>query len=149
VAITYEVREFGKFTPEELYELLRLRSEIFVVEQTCIYQDLDGKDKVSLHLMAKDGERIVGCIRLIPQGISYEEPSIGRLVVDEEYRKLGIARTMMERGIQYIEEYWNKTEIRISGQAYLRDFYESLGFRVKEGPYLEDDILHFQMLRTK
>ena len=141
-------KKYEELTVDELYEILRLRAEIFVVEQDCVYQDLDGKDKKSVHLFLNDenGE-IIACLRMIPAGISYEEPSIGRFVVKESERFKGIGRKAMEIAIEYIKNEFHSTAIRISGQAFLRGFYESLGFAVVKEPYLEDDIPHYEMLR--
>ncbi|MCR4694597.1 MAG: GNAT family N-acetyltransferase [Pseudobutyrivibrio sp.] len=146
---TWKLKAFEDLTVGELYEILRLRAEIFVVEQDCVYQDLDGKDRQSMHLFLQDGEEVIACLRIIPAGISYKEPSIGRFVVKESERKSGLGREAMNQAIEYISSEYKEDHIRISGQAYLREFYESLGFKVVKDPYLEDGIPHFQMLRGR
>ena len=149
MAAQWKLKPYNELTIDELYEIIRLRVEIFVIEQNCPYQDLDGKDKKSLHLfLQEDDGSVLACLRIIPAGISYDEPSLGRFVVKESFRRNGLGRIAMEKGIEYITNNYNIKDIRISGQAYLREFYESLGFEVTKGPYLEDDIPHFQMLRT-
>ena len=148
VEMEWITKKYEELTVDELYEILRLRAEIFVVEQDCVYQDLDGKDKKSVHLFLKDDKgEIIACLRMIPAGISYEEPSIGRFVVKESERLKGYGRKSMELAIEYIRNEFHSTKIRLSGQAYLKEFYESLGFKVVKGTYLEDGIPHYEMLK--
>lgn len=136
-------RNFQELTVEELYEILRLRSEIFVVEQDCVYQDLDRKDKKSILIYGVEDGEIVATLRVIPAGVSYDVPSIGRLVVKESHRRRGYARTMMLQAIDIIRNEFQGERIRISGQAYVKNFYESLGFRIVTEIYLEDGIEHY------
>lgn len=143
----WKLKEFTDLTVGELYEILRLRAEIFVVEQDCVYQDLDGKDRRSMHLFLEEDGEVIAYLRIIPEGISYEEPSIGRFVVKESERKNGIGREAMVKAIAYIAYEYKSARVRISGQAYLRKFYESLGFNVVGESYLEDGIPHFEMLK--
>ncbi len=140
------LKSFNELTNDELYDILKLRFEVYVIEQECMDLDLDGKDKVSMHLFLKDNGKIVGCSRIIPAGVSYDEPSIGRIVIDKAYRKLGLGRELVQKSIDYIHNEMNTKEIRISGQAYLEKFYKSFGFKITKGPYLEDKIPHYQML---
>jgi ElaA protein len=119
---------------------------VFVVEQQCIYEDCDGKDKKSYHLFAEHNGEILVYLRILEKGISYNEISIGRVLARENYRGNGFAKQMMLRAIEFIENNLNEKVIRISAQEYLLKFYSSLGFvRVSEG-YLEDDIPHIEML---
>lgn len=136
-------KRFSELTTDELYELLRLRSEIFVVEQDCVYQDLDLKDKRCIHLFGMENGEAVAGLRIIPAGISYDYPSIGRLVVKETHRHNGYARKMMLEAIGIIKEELSGEKIRISGQAYLKNFYEGLGFVPVTDIYLEDGIEHY------
>ena len=140
------IKSFYELTNDELYDILRLRFEVYVIEQNCLDIDPDGKDKPSMHLIMKDNGRVVGCSRILPPNVSYEEPSIGRIVLDKAYRGNGLGRELVQRSIDYIKNVMKISEIRISGQAYLLDFYKSFGFLVTKGPYLEDKIPHYQML---
>ena len=136
-------KHFNELTTEELYEILRLRSEIFVVEQDCVYQDIDLKDKKCIHIFAMEDGVAAATLRVIPAGVSYDVPSIGRVVVKESYRRNGYARKMMLEAIDIIKNEFGGEKIRISGQAYLKDFYMSLGFGIVTDVYLEDGIKHY------
>lgn len=139
-------KSFDELTNEELYAVLKLRFEVFVIEQECLDIDPDGKDKVSIHLMLEDDGKIIGCARILPPKVSYDEPSIGRIALDKSYRGTGLGREIVQKCIDFIHNIMKIREIRISGQAYLLDFYKSFGFVVAKGPYLEDKIPHYQML---
>lgn len=142
----FKIKKFNELTIEELYKILRARNEVFVVEQACIYQDCDNKDYNSYHLYLEEGNEVVGYLRIVNKGISYDEISIGRVLVKETHRNKGLSRRMMLEGIKFIEENLNSTEIRLSGQVYIKKFYESLGFKQVSEEYLEDDIPHVEML---
>lgn len=139
-------KSFEELTNEELYAVLKLRFEVFVIEQNCLDIDPDGKDKVSMHLMLEDDGKIIGCARILPPKVSYDEPSIGRIALDKSYRGTGLGREIVQKCIDFIHNIMKIREIRISGQAYLLDFYKSFGFVVTKGPYFEDKIPHYQML---
>lgn len=139
-------KSFEELTNEELYAVLKLRFEVFVIEQNCLDIDPDGKDKVSMHLMLEDDGKIIGCARILPPKVSYDEPSIGRIALDKSYRGKGLGREIVQKCIDFIHNIMKIREIRISGQEYLLDFYKSFGFVVTKGPYLEDKIPHYQML---
>ena len=139
-------KSFDELTNEELYDILKLRFEVFVIEQECLDIDPDGNDKVSMHLMLEDDGKIIGCARILPPKVSYDEPSIGRIALDKSYRGKGLGREIVQKCIDFIHNIMKIREIRISGQAYLLDFYKSFGFVVTKGPYLEDKIPHYQML---
>ncbi|MEW8994080.1 GNAT family N-acetyltransferase [Clostridium sp.] len=145
----FKIKKFNELTIEELYKILRARNEVFVVEQACIYQDCDNKDYNSYHLYLEEGNEVVGYLRIVNKGISYDEISIGRVLVKETHRNKGLSRRMMLEGIKFIEENLNSTEIRLSGQVYIKRFYESLGFKQVSEEYLEDDIPHVEMLYKK
>ena len=143
--IRWQWRHFDLDTPREWHDILGLRADIFVVEQNCAYQDPDYKDPKSFHLTAHLGDQLIGTLRAVPPGVSYNESSIGRVVIAREYRGRQLGRELMRRGMAFNTALWGGG-IRISGQAYLQDFYESLGFETVRGPYQEDDIPHFEML---
>ena len=137
---------------DEVFAVMRLRSEVFVVEQDCVYLDLDDKDAHSLHLFARDQDAKPGTparavVRLVPPGISYEEPSIGRVAIDMEARGSGLGQELMERAVRACHRHWPGQGIRISAQEYLIGFYNRLGFETVGEGYLEDGIPHIQMHR--
>lgn len=142
----FKLKEFTELTTAELYEILKLRAEVFVVEQNCPYQDLDDKDQSSYHLFLEDNGQIIAVLRILPENIAYKEMAIGRLIVKKSYRGKGISRKMMLRAMEFITEDLGKEKIRLSGQAYLSDFYQSLGFEKVSEMYLEDGIEHFEFL---
>ena len=144
-----KLKNFDELTSHELYEILRLRSEIFVVEQNCVYLDLDNLDQEAVHLLyTLDDDKIVGYVRLLKPSTRFPSASIGRVVTHEKYRHQGISTNLMKKAIQYIFEEWKTNQIRISAQKYLRQFYESLGFIVLSDEYLEDGIPHYEMRLT-
>ena len=144
----WNAKLFAQLTLLELYEILQLRNEVFIVEQNCPYQDLDDKDKVATHLWTTDqAGKIVAYCRLLPVDVSYKEPSIGRVATHKDARKSGLGRALMVEAIRHITEEWHEGSIRISAQSYLKVFYESLGFVPVGEEYLEDNIPHIEMLR--
>ncbi|WP_250675768.1 GNAT family N-acetyltransferase [Paraclostridium ghonii] len=145
----WKLKKYEELNIGELYEILSARVEVFVVEQKCPYQDLDFKDKSSYHLFAQENGKIVAYLRILEKGISFEEVSIGRVLITKEYRGKGLARDMMLKAIEFIENNLNESEIKISAQAYLIEFYKSLGFKEVSDVYLEDDIPHLDMLYKK
>ena len=142
----WKLKKFDDLTSDELYGILKLRSEVFVVEQNCVYQDLDDKDQFSYHLFLENEGEIIAVSRIIPENVSYEEMSIGRVVVKENFRGQGLSKIMMKKAIDFIVDDLGKSEIRLSGQAYLVDFYENLGFKKVSDVYMEDNIEHFEFL---
>lgn len=144
--LNWIIKKFNELTTYELYEILRVRNEVFVVEQKCAYQDCDDKDKNSYHLFCIDNGNIVSYLRILEKGISYEEISIGRVLVVNNYRGKNLAKESMTKAINFIETHLIETSIRISAQAYLINFYKSLGFKEVSEVYLEDDIPHIEML---
>ncbi|QBN19217.1 GNAT family N-acetyltransferase [Flavobacterium nackdongense] len=147
MSLQWEIKEFESLTVNELYDMLRLRSEIFVVEQTCVYLDLDGKDKKGLHLMGKFKGKIVAYSRLFQPGISFDNASIGRVVVDANYRDRKWGHELMQKAIAGIHKHFGESKITIGAQLYLKKFYESHGFVQTSEMYLEDDIPHIEMKR--
>ena len=142
----FEFKHFSELTTNELYDILQLRSEIFVVEQDCIYNDLDGHDKDAIHLFLKKDSEIIAYSRLLKPGSRFSDYSIGRVVVKQSERGTGLGIQMMEEAKRFILTQWKAEKIKISAQKYLRKFYEDLGFEVISEEYLEDGIPHFGML---
>ncbi len=137
---------FDALTNTELYKILQLRTAVFVVEQQCIFQDMDDKDLLSQHLYASHGNRIIACSRIVPPGISYTEPSIGRIATDKEYRGFGIGRALVKRSIEAAYLSYGNVPLKIGAQLYLKRFYESFGFRKQSEIYMEDGIEHIHMI---
>lgn len=140
------IKKFSQLNPQELYDIIALRTSIFVVEQDCPYQECDYKDQDSYHLVYKIKDEIVAYLRIIPAGISYPEASIGRVLVKKTYRRQGLASEMMQKAISFILENFELREIKISAQEYALDFYRQLDFKVVSDKYLEDGIAHYEML---
>ena len=147
MSLQWTIKPFEALSVNELYDLLQLRSKIFVVEQNCVYLDLDGKDKVALHLFAEFEGKIVAHARLFKAGISFDNASIGRVVVDADYRDRKWGHDLMREAIAGIASNFNETKITIGAQLYLKKFYESHGFIQSSEMYLEDDIPHIEMIR--
>lgn len=145
--IQWEIKSFESLSVNELYDILRLRSEIFVVEQNCVYLDIDGKDKVALHLFGEFNGKIVAYSRLFKAGISFDNASIGRVVVDANYRDKKWGHDLMREAIAGIKTHFGERKITIGAQLYLKKFYESHGFLQTSEMYLEDDIPHIEMKR--
>ncbi|WFO15010.1 GNAT family N-acetyltransferase [Cellulophaga baltica 4] len=143
-----QVKEFKDLSTIELYAILQLRSEVFVVEQDCVYQDLDGKDFKSLHVIGYHEEDVAAYTRIFKAGDYFEEASIGRVVVNPKYRKDGFGREIMKASIAAVKTAYDEDTIRISAQKYLLKFYTSLGFNVVGEEYLEDGILHMNMIKN-
>ena len=139
-------KKFNELTVSELYDILQLRNEVFAVEQNCVYPDMDNKDQPSVHLMGRKDNKLVAYTRIIPPGIAYPEPSIGRVVTSSLVRRSGTGRELMQRSIQLVHERYGAQPVRIGAQLYLKEFYASLGFRQTGEIYLEDGIEHIEML---
>ena len=142
-----EIKKFNELTVRELYDLLQLRSEVFVVEQDCVYQDLDGKDEKAIHVIGKKNNIVVAYTRIFGPGDYFNEASIGRVVVKKKERELGYGKVIMRASIKAVEEQLNTTKIRLSAQTYLLKFYNSLGFTTEGEGYLEDGIPHISMIK--
>lgn len=145
--IQWKIKSFENLSVNELYDILRLRSEIFVVEQNCVYLDPDGKDKLALHLFGEYQGKIVAYSRLFKPGISFDFASIGRVVVDANYRNKKWGHDLMREAITGIQSHFGESKITIGAQLYLKKFYESHGFVQTSEMYLEDDIPHIEMKR--
>jgi len=147
--LNWILKEFAELSTTELYAILQLRNEVFVVEQNCPYQDADNKDRQSFHCMGWDGDVLAAYTRIIPAGISYTEASIGRVVTSPGYRGLGAGKQLMELSISKTFDLFKTATIKIGAQVYLKKFYEGLGFVQCSEEYLEDNIPHIEMLLTK
>ena len=143
----WEIKKFKELSVDELYRILELRNDVFVVEQECIYQDCDRKDLEAYHLFCIENDKIIATLRILEKGISYDEISIGRVVVDKLYRRKKLGRKAMEMAIDFINNTYGNSPIRISAQVYIKEFYESLGFKAVSDIYLEDDIPHIEMIK--
>ena len=136
---------FSELDKDELYQILRLRSEVFVVEQDCIYQDIDNKDQIATHLLYKKGDEIIAYTRIFKKGDYYENPSIGRVVVSKNKRGKDLGKEIMLESMKYIKNNIKGEKIELSAQVYLDNFYKDLGFYSKGEEYLEDGIPHQRM----
>lgn len=147
--MNFQLKSFDELSGKEVYEVLKSRNEVFVLEQQCIYQDCDNKDKNAYHLLVEEDGEIIAYLRILKKGIAYNEVSIGRVLVKKEYRRKGLARQIMLKAIDFIDKELNEKSIRISAQQYLIDFYGSLGFKVVSDMYIEDSLPHQEMLYEK
>lgn len=145
--IEIKVKSFEALTKQELYNLLQLRSEVFVVEQDCVYQDLDGNDEKSLHVLGCKNDKIVAYTRIFKPGDYFELASIGRVVVAKNERQHKYGFDIMNASAEAIKTHFNETNIKISAQVYLKNFYNTLGYKEVGEGYLEDNIPHIAMLK--
>jgi len=144
---TFDVKKFEELSLTELYRILQLRQEVFIVEQNCPYLDADGKDLKSIHISLYNNQKLVGYCRILPAGVSYSMASIGRVITPADCRGKGYGKAIVQKAIEEIEQHYHTTAIQIGAQAYLKRFYESFGFEDLNQPYLEDGIPHLLMLR--
>jgi len=149
--IDWQWLDFGSIPANDLYEMLRQRQEVFLIEQQCFYSDLDGLDQAAHHLLGwrtVDGQRqLAACLRCIAPGVKFPEMSLGRVLTAQNARGAGIGRELVAEGIRRAEALHPGHRIRIGAQLYLQDFYASFGFEAVSEPYDEDGILHVDMLR--
>lgn len=146
--LIWTAKHFSELSSTELYEILQLRSDVFVIEQKCVYRDLDDKDQTCYHLLGRVEEtgELVAYSRIVPPGVSYEEPSIGRVLTALKSRKNNFGRELMRKSIQETQLRYPGKSIRIGAQTYLTKFYASLGFVEQGKPYDEDGIEHIEMV---
>ena len=147
--LKWKLNYFKELSTDELYTILQLRNEVFVVEQNCVYQDADSKDSISFHLSGWDGVNLVAYCRILPPGVSYTEASIGRVVSSPQYRNKGYGKQLMNEAIIHTLAQFKCNTIKISAQLYLQKFYEQLGFVKLSDSYLEDNIPHIEMLFSR
>lgn len=144
--LIWNKKAFASLSLDELYKILQLRQEVFVLEQACVYSDLDGKDQLSCHLMAWHGDALAGYTRLIPYGISYPDAmSIGRVVIAAGFRGQGLGAELIRRSIDGLYEQHGHKTIKIGAQEHLHAFYSRLGFGQTSEPYMDAGILHIEM----
>lgn len=148
--MTELIKSYNQLSIDEFYEIIQLRIAVFIIEQNCPYQDLDGKDQKSFHLLLRDEKTnlLLGTLRILPPGVSYDEVSIGRVASHPNHRDQKIGHTMMRACMKFIRENLNNPKIRISAQSHLCNFYSKYGFVSTGKEYLEDDIPHTEMLFT-
>lgn len=151
---TWQVKHFNELSLEQLYDLLKLRIDVFVVEQTCYYPDLDGdkgkldRDKETLHLLGYQNDTLVAYLRILASGQSYDDYiSIGRVAIAEQARGTGLGHELMQEALHLCQQYFAKQNIKISAQEHLINFYQQHGFNQVSEMYLEDDIPHVAMVK--
>ncbi len=141
----WRIKTFSELSSRELYDILRMRSEIFVVEQRCVYNDVDGADLSSWQLFSYGGGRLAASMRILRPGAVYDTPAMGRIAVAPDFRRCGAARAMMERALDFAEEEFGGRAVTLAAQLYLTAFYRSLGFHEISEPYDDCGILHVDM----
>ena len=146
--IQWLLKKFEELTPYQLYAILQLRNEVFVVEQNCVFQDADDKDQNAYHLMGFENNKLVAYTRLVAPGEIYEQPSIGRVVTSPVVRRSGAGKELMKQSIDAVYNLFGIQPIKIGAQLYLKKFYESLGFEQISAVYLEDGIEHIYMIKS-
>ena len=146
--IQWKLKKFSELSPYELYAILQLRNEVFVVEQNCVFQDADDKDQDSYHLSGYKNDKLVAYTRLVPPGLIYDEASIGRVITSPSVRREGAGKLLMQESIDRAYELFGINPIKIGAQLYLKRFYESFGFIQISDTYLEDGIPHIYMLKV-
>lgn len=146
--IEWACKSFTELSPQELYSILELRNEVFVVEQNCVFQDCDNKDQDSYHFMGWHLNNLVAYSRIMPAGLAFDEVSIGRVATSLSVRRKKIGKELMVKSIDKLNAIFGEVSIKIGAQLYLQPFYESLGFKKTGNIYLEDGIEHIKMIRT-
>ena len=144
--IRWYSKTFDNLSPLELYKILQLRNEVFVVEQNCVFQDADNKDEGCLHFMGFENNELVAYTRLAPPGYIYTESSIGRVVTSPAHRNKGLGKELMQRSVEACKLYFGNLPVKIGAQYHLVKFYSSFGFKIIGEKYLEDGIEHIHML---
>jgi ElaA protein len=148
MSLQFKIKPFKELSTQELYQILRLRSEVFVVEQNCVYQDIDNKDQKAIHVLGYYNDELVAYCRLFDAGDYFDNASIGRVIVAQKFRDKKWGNNLMIEAIDGIKQNFGKTQITISAQMYLQKFYESHGFVKTSEMYLEDDIPHIEMKKS-
>lgn len=146
MAMKWNLKTFDELNTHEMFEYLKLRQSVFVVEQTCPYPDIDDTDRKAHHLLAWQGTELAACARLIPAGVTYEHPSIGRIATSKQHRGTGLGRELVSQSIDHLHRLYPGTQTKIGAQERLEKFYQSFGFATVSTMYLEDDIPHIDML---
>lgn len=151
--IQWQCKKFDELSKEELFQILKVRQDVFIVEQNCVYEDIDGLDEAAWHLFgfdldAQESQNISAYLRILDTGVKYEEVSLGRVLIDIQARGSGLGQELMTKAISIVEEEYPNKAIRISAQYHLLNFYAEFGFESVSGPYDEDGIPHIEMLKT-
>jgi ElaA protein len=146
--MNWVLKSFDELTNQELYKILQLRCEVFVLEQNCPYLDEDDKDQQSYHFMGWEGQLLAAYTRILPASLAFEEASIGRVVTSPKARRAGVGRELMLQSIKNLYNLFGEVPIKIGAQLYLKEFYNSLGFEQVSDMYLEDNIPHIKMLKS-
>jgi ElaA protein len=145
--ISWLIKKFDELSLDELYAILQLRNLVFAIEQNCVYPDMDNKDQPSYHFMGWKNDILIAYSRIIPPGVAYTEPSIGRVVVSPSARGEGFGKQLMELSLEHIYKLFGETPVKISAQVYLIKFYNDLGFHISGNAYIEDGLEHIEMVR--
>jgi ElaA protein len=145
----WKIKTFDQLTTYELYDILKARQEIFIIEQECLYHDMDANDLDAIHVFAIEGNQVICYLRILNRGVRFDEVTIGRVITRAIYRRKGYGEQLMERAIDYITKVMGEEKIRISAQTYLEKFYGRAGFKKVSDVYLEDGQDHFEMLYEK
>ena len=143
--IDWHFAPFAQLTPRQVHDMYRLRADVFVVEQNCVFQDLDGVDPQCWHLLGCSSDELVAYCRLLPAGVKFDEPSIGRVITARSVRGTGMGRVLMAEAMRRARDLWPGEALRIGAQAHLERFYNEYGFTKSSEPYDEDGILHIEM----
>ena len=141
-----KIKTYDELSKAELYEVLRARTAVFVVEQECAYQEVDNKDQIALHAMATEDGKLIAYSRIFNAGDYAPEASIGRVLVDFSHRNKGLGQEIMKASLEAVKTHFNTDTVMVSAQRYLVKFYEELGFQTRGEPYLEDGIPHIKMV---
>ncbi|MFZ3579424.1 GNAT family N-acetyltransferase [Virgibacillus sp. DJP39] len=142
----WHIKDFQALSNDELYNIMKARVDVFVVEQECAYEEIDGHDQEAVHYFLTVNDEIAAYVRILPTKSKYDEASIGRVLVTKPHRGKGYGKLVMENAIQYITNEWNENRIKIQAQNYLHKFYSELGFIQKSEIYLDDNIPHIDMI---
>jgi len=149
MTFVHQVKSFQELSVEEFHDIIALRIQIFIIEQNCPYQEVDGKDKLAYHLFFKNEKNeVIAVTRILPQGISYDEVAIGRVVVNDNYRGTGLGNQLMSDSMKFVKEKFGDVPVRLSAQKHLEKYYGNHGFESTGNEYLEDGIPHVEMLYT-
>ncbi|MFY1048083.1 GNAT family N-acetyltransferase [Chryseobacterium sp. GP-SGM7] len=146
--MVWKIKSFEEITTSELYEIIKARVDVFVVEQNCPYPDLDGYDQKAIHLWAEQDNTVLAYCRIFDKGIKYKETSIGRVLTSEKGRGKSLGKQLIQYAVETIENRFKTSEVRISAQDYLLKFYSGFGFKDTGKKYLEDNIPHTEMFRS-
>lgn len=146
--LNWQIKTFYELSGSEVYKILKLRQDVFILEQQCLYSDADNIDQQAMHILLIDevSQQLKAYCRLVPAGLIYQEAAIGRVVLASSQRRKGTAKLMLKKAIDCIQQYWQIADIRISAQYHLLELYQSVGFEIASAPYDEDGIEHIEML---